>query len=93
MLKGISVFCSFDGIYVCTDDFYATLHQRLCQIDCCLTAKGSDNSQRFFQFNDVHYILNGKRFKVQLIASCIIGRNGFGVVVDDDGFVTVFFDC
>ena len=90
--KGISVFCSFDGSNVCTDDFYAAFHQRLCQVDSRLTAQRSDNAQRLFQFYDVHNVFCCQRFEVQLVAGCVVCGYSFRVVVDDDGFITILFD-
>ena len=37
--------------------------------------------------DDVHHVLHGQRLEVELVAGGVVGRDGLGVVVDDDGLV------
>ena len=62
--------------------------KRLCEVDRSLTAEGSDNTVGLFELNNVDDIFRGQRFEVQLVSGGVVGRNGFGVVVDDYSLVT-----
>jgi len=42
--------------------------------------------------DDVHHVLDHQRLEVEFVAGGIVGRDGFGVVVDDDGFIARFAD-
>ena len=90
--KAVTVFCSFDSVNVCTNNWHTQFFQVVCQVDSCLTAKGYDNTVRFFHIDNVHYIFNCQWFKVQFVSCCIVCGNCFWVVVDDNSFVACFFD-
>ncbi len=42
---------------------------------------------RFFERNNVHHVLYHQRLEVELVAGGVVGRDGFGIVIDDDRFV------
>ena len=86
--KGITVFRTLNSIAVGADDFHSTVSERFCQIDSSLTAQGCNNTLRLFHLDDVHNIFHAQRLKIELIRAGIVGGNSFGVVVDDNGFIT-----
>ena len=72
VFKCVSVFSSVDCLAVSTDDLNSAIVERLCQIDCCLTAESSDNALGLFKLDDVHYVFGSERLEVQLICGCIV---------------------
>ena len=50
----------------------------------------NNNAFRFFFVDNIEYILNSQRLKVQFIGNIEVSGNGFRVVVDDNGFIAHF---
>ena len=73
LFECITVFCSFDSITVCTNDFNSARCQRSCEVNCSLSTKRCNNSLRLFKLNNTHYILYCKRLEIKLIRCCIVG--------------------
>ena len=86
--KGITVFCTFYRITVCTNNLNATLSQWFCQVNGSLTAKRYNNSFRLFHFDNIHDIFHAQRLKVQLIRTGIISRYRFRVIIYDNSFIS-----
>ena len=61
--------------------------ERAGQIDRGLPAQRGDHSDRMFQLDDIHHILDGERLKIEFVAGGVIGGDGLGVVVDDDRLI------
>src|SRR5690606_11722685 len=53
-----------------------------------LSAELANYANRFFVLNNLQNVFECYRLKVQTIAGIEVGRNGFGVIVDDDGPIT-----
>ena len=85
--KRIAVFRFVYRVNIRSDYLYAVLHERLCKVYCRLTAQTCDNAVGLFHFDYIHYVLNGKRLEIELVARRVVRRNGFGVVVYYYGFV------
>ena len=91
--EAVAVFCAFDSFNICAYNVYTKCFKVVCKVDCCLTAKGNDNTIRFFHFDYIHNIFHCERFKVEFVCCCVVCGNCFRVVVDDDSFVACFLDC
>ena len=88
LFKRIAVFGAVDGLAVCADDAYAARCKRGGEVDGCLPAERADHTAGLFQFHDIADLFYGQRLKIELIGGGIVGGYGFGVIVDDDGFVS-----
>ena len=88
LFKGLPIFCFFNGFAVCSDNGDTSGFQRLCQINGSLSAQRGNDALRLLQFNDIHYVFHTEGLKIQFIRSRIIGRNCFGIIVDDNGFIS-----
>ena len=62
------------------------------QIDGGLAAQRRDHAVGLFKIDDVHHILGSQRLKIQLVGGGVVGGDGLGVIVDDDGLVARLFD-
>ena len=58
MLERIAVFGFFDCRNVCPDDFNAALHQRLCKVDCGLSAQRSNDADWLLYFYNIHNVFH-----------------------------------
>ena len=58
------------------------------KIDCRLAAERNYDAVRFLHVDDVLDVLRGQRFEIQPVGRIEVGGNRFGIVVDDDDFVT-----
>ena len=83
---------SLDGGAVGADDPDAALHQRLGQVDGGLPAEGGDHALGLLEVHDGHDVLGGQRLEVELVGGGVVGGDGLGVVVDDDGLVARALD-
>ena len=92
LFKGVPVFGSVDGLAAGADDLHAPVMEGLGQIDGGLTAQRRDHAVGLFKVDDVHHILGGQRLEVQLVGGGVVGGDGLGVVVDDDGLVARLLD-
>ncbi|EJW98498.1 hypothetical protein EVA_13395 [gut metagenome] len=90
--KGVSVLCSLNSCNVSAYNLNTTLHKGLSKVDSSLTAQRGDNADRIFHFHNAHNVLSGERLEVQLVGSGVVGGNGFGVVVYDNGLVAELFN-
>ena len=88
LLKAVPVLRPLDGRAVRPDDLHAPVHQRLGQVDGCLSAEGGDYALRLFKVDDRHHVFRRQRLKVQLVRGSVVRRNRLRVVVDDNGFIS-----
>ena len=87
--KALAVLGSVDRLAIGTDNFDTAIHQRLRQVDSGLTAQGCNNTFGIFKIDDRHNVLGSKGLKIELICRGVIGRYRFGVVVNDNCFVSL----
>ena len=92
LLEAAAVLGVADGFAVGADDGHAQPGERLGEVDGGLSAERHDDRLRFFEVDDVHHVLDHQRLEVEFVAGGIVGRDGFGVVVDDDGFIARLAD-
>ena len=88
-VEDIPVFRLFNGLAVRANDVDSPVKEALGQIHGSLAAKGYNDTQRLFQVDDVHHILGGQGFKIELVRGGVVGGHGFRVVVDDDGLIAL----
>ena len=92
LFEATAVFGVPDRLRIGTDNGHAQLRQRLGQVDGRLAAQRDDDALGLFEVDDVHHVLDRERLEVELVAARVVRRDGFGVVVDDDGFVARLAD-
>ena len=92
----IEQFTVFGCIYVfcrCSEDFYTHFHKCFGKFDCGLSTKLYDCSVWFLNIYNVFYIFRCQWFEIQFICNIKIGADSFRVVVYDNCFVALFFEC
>ena len=57
-----------------------------------LSAGGDDDAVRVLQLDDIHHPFEGQFIEIESVADIVVGRNGFGVVVDHHGTEAVGAD-
>ena len=92
VFETLAVLGAVDRGAVGADDLHAAVKERLREVDGGLPAERGDHADRFFKIDDRHHVLDGQRLKIEFIGAGVVGRNGLGVVVDDDGFVARLAD-
>ena len=60
------------------------------KIDGGLPAECNDDTVRLFHVDDVLYILGRQRLEIQPVRGIEVRRDGLGVIIDDDDFITEF---
>src|SRR5690606_10694119 len=93
LLETLTVFSHVNGFRAGTDDRYTVGFQSTCQFQRSLATVLNDGAHGFFDVNDFQHVFQSQRLEVQTIGGVVVGRNGFGVAVDHDGFVTIFAQC
>ena len=92
LLEELAVLGVVDGLEAGADERDAELGEGTGEVDGRLAAQGDDDSVRLLEPDDVHHVLRGERLEIELVGDGIVRRNGFGVVVDDDGLVAGLAD-
>ncbi len=87
LFKGIPVFRAVDSLNVGADNRNSERVKRRRKVNRSLTAEGYDYTERFFKLDNIHYVLNRKRLKIEFVRGSVVGRYGFGVVVDYNRFI------
>ena len=54
-----------------------------------LSAHADDDAARFFDVNDVEHALQRQFIEVEAVAHVVVGRHGFGVIVDHHALITL----
>ena len=83
--QSVKLFTVLCGVYTLsgrTKYSDTVIVEELRQLYSCLSAKRNDDAYRLLDLKDIHNVLGGERLKIQPVRGIIVGRNGFGVVVD-----------
>ena len=81
-----AVFGEIDRTGIGTDDGQAEMLQRHGQIERRLSAELHDEAVGLFGVVDVEDFFLGERLEVEAVTGVVIGRDGFRIAVDHDGF-------
>ncbi len=88
----LAVFGDFDALRRGADDVDAVFLEAEREVQRRLAAELRDGAPAFFAFVNVQHVLQRERLEEQLVARVVIGRNGFRIRVDHDGFETVLLE-
>ena len=90
-LKPLAVFGQINGVGRRAQNGDIGRFQRRSQFQRRLPAQLHDHPMQgaiaLFHRNQLQYIFSRQWFKIQPVAGVIIGRDGFGVAIDHDGFI------
>ena len=89
LLETLAVFRCVDHVRAGTNDGHAGGFEAECELQRRLAAILHDHTQRFFLVHNLQHIFQRERLEVQAVAGVVVGRHGFGIAVDHDGFVTI----
>ena len=93
LIEELSILCCIYVLSRCTKDRHAHLHQRLCQLDRCLSAKLYYCSVRFFKIYNAFYIFRCQRLKIQLVCNIKVCTYRLRVIIYDNCFIAFFCKC
>ena len=85
LLEEVAIFRGIDIIRACADDCGARVLQLHGQIQRGLSAELHDDAGALLALVDVHHVFERQRFKVELIAGIVVGRDRLRIAVDHDG--------
>ena len=91
VFKLAPVFRQVNRIWRSPDNRNSRLVELLSQLQRGLPTKLNNHAFRFFLVDDRNNILEGQRFEIEPIRRIVVSRDGFGIAVDHDGFITTFF--
>ncbi len=91
-IKAFTVFSAVNIIDARTKDLHAAAMKGPGKVDGRLAAKLDNDAFRLFPVDDVQHVFQGQRFKIQTVCRIKVRGNRFRVVVDDDCFVSFFFE-
>ncbi len=80
----IPVLCQINGLRCGAQNIDSVFLQICRQIQRRLSSELCNHTHRFFLFIDGKHVLQGQRFKIQLVRGIIIRRHGLRIAVDDD---------
>ena len=90
----VAVFGQIDGVGLGAEDRHAGLLHGFGQVQRGLAAELDDDAvQRavlLFGFEDLDDVFFGQRLEIEAIGGVVVGRDGFGIAVDHDGFIAGF---
>ena len=89
-LETLAVFGSIDHVWRRADDRHAIGFEIERQLQRRLAAVLHDHAVRLFKVNDFQHVFQRERLEIQAVGRIVIGRDGLGITVDHDGFITVF---
>src|SRR5471032_1964206 len=90
LLETLAVFGSVDHVRRGADDRHAIRFQVQRQLQRSLAAVLHDHAHRFFDGDDFQHVFQGQGLEIQAVGGIVIGRHGFRVAIDHDGFVAIF---
>src|ERR1017187_257167 len=89
--ESFAVLGNVDHIGGCTEYWNACRFKLLCKLERGLPTESNDYAIRLFKVYDVHHIFESERLEVKLVASVVIGRDGFGIAIYHYCLDTFFF--
>ena len=92
LFKQISVLGACYRIASGAYDVYTERVERFGKVYRSLTAERGYHPDRLLKFKNIHYVLNAERLKIELVRAGVIRGYGFGIVVNDNGFIACRLD-
>ena len=83
-VEAFAVFGGVDVVGVRAENGHAQIVERFCKFNGGLPAELDNRAVGLFHFDNVGDIFGGQRLEIQLVRNVEVGRNRFGVVVDDN---------
>src|SRR5262249_22535430 len=90
LLEAFAVFGGIDHVGRGADDRHAVGFQGLSQFERRLSAVLYDDAERLFPVDDFQHVFQGYWLEIQTVGGVVVGRDGFRIAVDHDGFETIF---
>ena len=91
LVKPLPVLRKVNALGRCAENRYTATIQEFCKLNSGLTAESHNYAHRLFDLDYIHYVLVGERLEIKPVRRVVIGRNGFGVVVDDYNVIPRLF--
>ena len=88
-LEALAVLGDVDRVGRRADDRRAGRFERARQLQRRLSAVLHDDAFRLFLGDDLEHVLERERLEVQAIGRVVVGRHGFRIAIDHDGFETI----
>ncbi len=93
LLEAFAVFGQVDGVRRGAEDRHAGVAQRYGQLQRRLPAELHDDAGkhalRLLGVDDFQHVFAGERLEIEPVGGVVIGRHGFRIAVDHDGFETL----
>ena len=89
-LEAFAVFGGINRIGGGADDVHTVFHQSVGQLQRSLAAVMHNHAPRVFFAHDFEHVFQRQRLEVEAVGGVEVGRYGFGVAVDHNGFKTRF---
>ena len=90
--KALAVFGQVNGVGRCAGDVEAPAFEVAREVERCLSAKLNDDAVGLFNIGYAEYVFGSEGFKVEFVRCVVVGGDGFGIGVDHDGLIAVFFE-
>ncbi len=96
VLEALTVFGQVDSVGRGAEDRNAFVLERLGQLQRRLAAELHDDAGKralgLFDMDQLQHVFGGQRFEIEAIGGVVVGRHGFRVAVDHDGFKIDFLE-
>ena len=92
LVKALSVLRHINGVIGGAENIHAVVAHELGELDSGLTAERDHDAVGVLGLDNAHHVLVGERLKVESVGGVKVGRNGFGVVVDDHHVVACLLE-
>ena len=90
-LEAFSVLRHINSVIGSTEYINTLLIQKLGELNRGLSAESHNNAVGFLGRDNTHNVLVSQRFKVKSVGCIEVGRNGFGVIINDNNLVARLF--
>ncbi len=92
-VKPFPVLGEVNAVSGSSEDAYSLFIEVTAKFDSRLTAERYYYSVRFFDIEHVLNVLCRQRFEIQPVRRIEVGRNGFGVIIDNNDFIAQLLQC